>query len=116
MASNHSLRGDALANLKILQNTQPDTINFVTDAKGIDLSSYDVIVDAILGTGTSGKLREPINSVVEHLSTLSAMVVAVDIPTGISFEDGSKSENAVKADVTVTMGIPKIGQFSNAGI
>lgn len=116
LGAKNSLRGDALANLKILQNTQPDTISFITDSKGIDLSSYDVIVDAILGTGTSGNLREPINSVVEHLSTLSAMVVAVDIPTGISTDDGSRSANAVKADITVTMGIPKIGQFFNAGI
>ena len=112
----NSLRGDTLANLKILQKSQPDTIKFVSDAKDIDLSSYDLIVDAILGTGTKGDLREPINSVVEHLSTLSAMVVAVDMPTGISAEDGNKSKNAVKADITITMGIPKIGQFFNAGM
>ena len=115
LGAKSSLRGDASANLKILQNTQPDTISFVSDAKGFDLSSYDVIVDAMLGTGTSGNLREPVNSIVKHLSTLSALVVAVDMPTGISTEDGSKGENAVKADITVTMGIPKIGQFFNAG-
>ena len=49
-----SVKGEALANLKILQKTQAETLNFVTKAAALDLSRYDIFGDAILGTGTSG--------------------------------------------------------------
>ena len=77
-------------------------------------SESDVVVDGILGTGTSANpaLRGAARSIVEAvLSALdSAIVVAVDIPSGIDPDDGSVPDGVVlAADVTVTFGGYKAG-------
>ena len=115
IGSAKSLKGEALANLQILQKTQAETLNFVTKAAALDLSRYDLVVDAVLGTGTSGELRDPVKPIVEGLSSYPNMIVAVDMPTGVNSDDGSVGEFAVKADVTVTMGIPKLGMYFSPG-
>jgi NAD(P)H-hydrate epimerase len=64
-----------------------------------------LVVDALLGTGASGELREPITSAVGMINDLGsggATVLAVDIPTGLDADTGVAPGSAVRADVTVT--------------
>jgi NAD(P)H-hydrate epimerase len=67
------------------------------------------VVDALLGTGTKGKLKAPLAQFVEHINSLKAFRVAVDVPTGIDSDTGDVLGNAVKADLTVTFYKPKKG-------
>ncbi|MDD9953114.1 MAG: NAD(P)H-hydrate epimerase [Candidatus Woesearchaeota archaeon] len=60
-------------------------LTLVTDP---DLSSYDVLVDALLGTGTTGELREPLASLCSQWHAAAAAKVAVDIPTGVDPDTG----------------------------
>jgi NAD(P)H-hydrate epimerase len=75
----------------------------------------DVIVDGILGIGSTGGLRGAAHEVVAALLPLlvgpeAAAVVAVDIPSGVSADDGSVADRVVlPADVTVTFGGIKAG-------
>lgn len=62
----------------------------------------DVIIDALLGTGTKGKLRPPILDLVRKINASDAFKIAVDVPTGIDSDTGNVLGEAVKADVTVT--------------
>ncbi|MCM8811852.1 MAG: NAD(P)H-hydrate epimerase [Candidatus Omnitrophica bacterium] len=71
--------------------------------------SIRLAVDALLGTGFTGPLREPILSIIRWLNSRSFPVVAVDIPSGLSADTGDPFPEAVKADVTVTCGFPKVG-------
>ncbi len=61
----------------------------------------DIVVDAMLGTGVRGRLREPYASAVELINSSNSFVVAVDVPTGVNPDTG-EYELAVKADLTVT--------------
>ena len=77
-----------------------------------------VIVDALLGTGVRGPLRDPIRSAVElieHARSGGIPVVAVDTPTAIDLSSGEPSEPAVRADLTVTFHRPKTGLTTRRG-
>jgi NAD(P)H-hydrate epimerase len=62
----------------------------------------DVIIDALLGTGSKGELRQPILQAVKHINSLNGIKIAIDIPTGIDADTGQLGNNAVKADMTIT--------------
>ncbi len=62
-----------------------------------------LVVDALLGTGASGSLREPIASLLPRLADLAVPVVAVDGPTGLDLGDGA-DQGALLATTTVTFG------------
>ena len=74
----------------------------VSDSSSIPKLEADVVVDALLGTGTKGKLKAPILQLVEFINTLKAFKIAVDVPTGIDSDNGEVLGAAVKADLTVT--------------
>lgn len=69
----------------------------------------DVIVDAMLGTGFEGELRGLYKDVCHMINSLDKVVVAVDIPTGVNADNGLRAEDAIWADMTVTMALPKTG-------
>jgi len=79
-----------------------------------EIASADLIVDAMLGTGSKGPLREPIRAAVELANASKGKRVAVDIPTGINPSTGEVSGTAFRADLTVTHHRPKVGMLSEA--
>ncbi len=82
------------------------------------IESAAVIVDALLGTGVRGVLREPIRSAVEVIVRAAAAgvpVVAVDTPTAVDLSSGEPSDPAVRADLTVTFHRPKTGLVTRRG-
>jgi ADP-dependent NAD(P)H-hydrate dehydratase / NAD(P)H-hydrate epimerase len=84
--------------------------------QGIDTAA--VVVDALLGTGVQGVLREPIRAAVEMIGLASAAgvpVVAVDTPTAVDLSSGEASDPAVRADLTVTFHRPKTGLLTRRG-
>jgi hydroxyethylthiazole kinase-like uncharacterized protein yjeF len=93
----------ALENWKALQFLRENiTIHEVYDSSLAPDVNADVVVDALLGTGTKGKLKPPISQLVEKINRLNAFKVAVDVPTGIDSDTGEVLGTAVKANLTVT--------------
>ncbi len=84
-------------------------IHEITDSSAIPKITANIIVDALLGTGTQGKLRPPLPQIVEYINALDAFKIAVDVPTGIDSDTGEVLGTAVKADVTVTFYKSKTG-------
>jgi hydroxyethylthiazole kinase-like uncharacterized protein yjeF len=85
---------------------------------GQGIEKAAVIVDALLGTGVSGPLREPIRTAVEIINKARAggvPVVAVDTPTAVDLSSGEPSDPAVRADLTVTFHRPKTGLLTRRG-
>jgi len=85
-------------------------------AHGIEQAA--VVVDALLGTGVRGALREPVRSAVEVIGQARAAgvpVVAVDTPTAVDLSSGEPSDPAVIADLTVTFHRPKTGLLTRRG-
>lgn len=75
----------------------------------------DVFVDALLGTGLTSALREPILSIVQWLNEQPAPTVAIDVPTGLHSDTGTVLGAATDADRTVTMAALKAGLLIGAG-
>ncbi|BBP68550.1 bifunctional NAD(P)H-hydrate repair enzyme [Pseudomonas sp. Seg1] len=71
-----------------------------------------VIVDALLGTGLGGDVREPYASAIKAINASGLPVIAVDIPSGLCADTGHVLGDAVRADLTVTFIGLKIGLFT----
>jgi NAD(P)H-hydrate epimerase len=85
---------------------------------GHGIEKAAIIVDALLGTGVRGPLREPIRSAVELINRARAEMVpvlAVDTPTAIDLTSGDPSDPAVRADLTITFHRPKTGLATRNG-
>ena len=83
-----------------------------------DIAKAAVVVDALLGTGVRGALREPIRSAVGLIAAARAAgvpVVAVDTPTAVDLSSGEPSEPVVHADLTVTFHRAKTGLLTRQG-
>lgn len=79
------------------------------------LDHADVIVDAILGTGARGSIREPIRTVIQAVNESGKTIVSVDIPSGVEADTGVVRDIAIIADYTVTFVMPKKGFFLSDG-
>jgi NAD(P)H-hydrate epimerase len=79
------------------------------DSSAISESESDVVVDALLGTGVKGKLRQPILKAVQTINGSGGFKVAVDVPTGLNSDTGEMLGEAVRANLTVTLHALKQG-------
>ena len=93
-----------LEKMSSVKLTNGDSINF-------DFNP-DIIVDAILGTGISGIIREPYASAINYINECDCFKIAVDVPSGLDPQTGETANIYTKSDMTVTFhkmkqGIPK---------
>ena len=84
-------------------------IREASDVSGLPDVDVDVVVDALLGTGTKGNLKASLAQFVDYINGMKAFKVAVDVPTGIDSDTGEVLGVAVKADVTITFHKAKKG-------
>ncbi len=89
-------------------------MEFRTDISRADLHSA-LVIDAVFGTGINKPVRPPVSDIISFLNRSEAPVVSVDVPSGISTDDGRVMGVAVKADYTVTFGLPKVGHLLYPG-
>ncbi|MHA1131157.1 MAG: NAD(P)H-hydrate dehydratase, partial [Candidatus Helarchaeota archaeon] len=75
--------------------------------------SADIIIDALLGTGVHGKIREPIASAIKTINMMDGYKIAVDVPSGMNSDTGEVEDIAVKADLTITFHKIKRGLIQN---
>jgi hydroxyethylthiazole kinase-like uncharacterized protein yjeF len=111
LAEEADVKVDAALNLDRLKRSRAE-ISVVRDAgqlRAIPTEDYSVIVDGILGTGIKGAVKGFYAEVIEYINGLGKRVVAIDIPSGINGDTGIHEGPCIRADVTVTMGLPKEG-------
>lgn len=77
----------------------------------VALRFADLVVDGVLGTGFTGALQEKMQRVIGCINGSNGKTLAIDMPSGIETDRGTVQTACVKADVTVTFGAPKIGQY-----
>lgn len=65
------------------------------------------LVDALLGTGSSGPPRSPLDQVIRWMNASSAQRLALDVPSGLDCDTGEVSEVAIRADQTFTFAAAK---------
>jgi NAD(P)H-hydrate epimerase len=106
------LAGDARANRELAERLG------IPQSQSLDgLGGERVLVDAVLGTGLSAEVRGPAAEAIDRINAAPAGVlrVAVDIPSGLDSDTGKVHGRAVRAQLTVTMGVPKVGLLTWPG-
>jgi NAD(P)H-hydrate epimerase len=78
---------------------------------GREISEADLVVDALLGTGLEKEVAGIFRDLIGLMNDLPNPKLAVDIPSGLSSDTGQPLGLCVRADATVTFGLPKIGQL-----
>ncbi|MFQ6025264.1 MAG: NAD(P)H-hydrate epimerase [Nitrosopumilaceae archaeon] len=99
---------ESKTNWEILEKMNSIDLLIASKINGLDLKA-DVIVDGVLGTGISGKIKEPYASTIDVINKLDAYKLAVDVPSGLDPDTGNTSDKYVVADVTITFHKMKIG-------
>ena len=102
-----------------------DLVNRVSTGRDSDVALYlngieraGMVIDALLGTGVSGVLREPVRTAVDVIVRAresQVPVLAVDTPTAVDLTTGEPSNPVVRADVTITFHRPKDGLRARIG-
>ena len=100
VGSEENIAGDAEENLELARKLK---IPFTEPGGG------EVAVDALFGTGFSGKPRDEAARAIEELNGLGVPIVAVDVPSGVDASTGQVTGAAVNADATVTFHGRKVG-------
>ncbi len=107
------LRNDAKVNFKRLENSAVKVFEVNTDEKVSQFLEraprFDLVVDAVFGTGFRGEATGIHASVIEAINEYGAPILSVDIPSGVCGNTGSAKGPAVAATKTVTFQVPKVG-------
>src|SRR5438093_1300912 len=80
------------------------------------LRGSDLIVDALLGTGLSAPVIGPYRTAIDCINDADRPVTAVDLPSGVHADTGAVLGAAVRATLTVTFALPKLGLYVGPGI
>ncbi len=105
------LRGDAQLAYEDFKNSEGQIHAFDSAL----FSEGDVIVDALLGTGLRGAVREDLGGVIREINSSDRPVFALDVPSGLDSDTGMPLGEAVRADCTVTFVGLKTGLFIGDG-
>ena len=112
LGDQNKFKGVAKMNLDIV-SVLPIEIKQIESIESIkkDVTHCDAIVDAIFGTGLMRDVEGMYRDVIELVNASGKTVFSVDIPSGVSGDTGKIMGMALKADFTVTLGLPKIGNM-----
>lgn len=113
LADVHGAALTALRKLK-LAGVTPQALETVDDWRDLlatDWLGADILLDGLLGTGASGPVRGPVAGAIQVINHFSnqAQVVSIDVPSGLNADTGVAEGDAVIADLTLTIGFPKLG-------
>lgn len=113
LAARDAVQGDAAMQMDILARMGVDVVEVTGirdwDKVKIGVAFADCLVDALLGTGYGREITGAMAQAVELINHAGKTVVAVDIPSGVQPDTGQIGACAVRADYTVTFGLPKPG-------
>lgn len=78
-------------------------------------SAPKIIIDAIFGTGVRLPLSQFIYDVIHFINEAKAFTISLDIPTGVEGDTGFIQGNAIEADLTLAVALPKLGYYQADG-
>lgn len=109
------LKGDAKTNFEIARNLFWENLVYLDDldfdAMGKEIRAEDLVIDAIYGTGFKGVAMGIDGAVIRILSQHEGIVISADLPSGMEANTGKVKGPCVRADYTLTFGLPKLGMF-----
>ncbi|MFB4165173.1 NAD(P)H-hydrate dehydratase [Alteribacillus sp. JSM 102045] len=110
LAEENQWEGAALSHKRLFEATGYEGSSW-SSAEHFLAKDYDIFIDAMLGTGISGELRSPYKEAATCLNEAAGEIIAIDIPSGIPAGEEEVPKSAVKADITITLHVPKCSAF-----
>ena len=112
LADSDKYKGAAKTNFEIITHLPVEVVKLKDAAMAKkDVAHADMIIDAILGTGLDRPVAGLAAAVITLINKSKKKVLSLDIPSGINGNTGEVMGAAVRADYTVTFGLPKIGNM-----
>lgn len=110
-------RGPAKINLEKIEGLPIEIrkVDLVDESLKEEVNQVDGIVDGIFGTGIDREIRGIYKEVIQLINESKKPVFSIDIPSGINGNTGQEMGISVKADYTITFGLPKIGNLVYPG-
>ncbi|MFH1753506.1 MAG: NAD(P)H-hydrate epimerase [Candidatus Omnitrophota bacterium] len=116
LCAEDELRGDPAINLAALKKMGANITPLVMSGEAPALrKDYKLIIDAIFGTGFKGRPDEFVSSLIASINKSGAKILAIDVPSGLDATTGVRAGECVKADTTITFGLPKNGFYKEDG-
>jgi len=102
----------AAINFKLCKNLGIKILNFELDKEEsfYQIKNSNMIIDGISGTGIKGSFKGIEAEICTHINESSSFVCSLDVPSGIG-DDYKSSYPSVNADLTITIGLPKISLY-----
>lgn len=91
-----------------VDTTHPDRLRFA-------LGMADLIIDALVGTGFTGSLSPELHKIIQTVNRLQRPIVAVDVPSGVDASSGQVKGEAIRAELTINLGLLKAGCLLHPG-
>ncbi len=115
LCKKEEVKGAAKVNLNILEKMKVDINELASEHDVLEFAEsfryFDLIVDAIFGTGFKGKPSGVYELTINAINESGVPVIAVDVPSGLNCYNGQVEGACVKANYTCTMGVPKRGLY-----
>ena len=115
LAAFEEISGDARVHLDVVRRMKLDVREMrlpeERETLARELKECDLVVDAMLGTGTRGEIREPFAAAIELVNASGRAVLAVDIPSGMDGDTGEPQGACIVAERTATFGAAKAGML-----
>ena len=116
------VRGDALRHLGKMRAAGIPLLELPTKESWTealqDSGTGEIVVDGILGIGVNGPPRGPVSGAIHYINSISEdnLVVSIDVPSGLDADTGEAPGEVVVADITATIGMPKVGLLTQQAI
>lgn len=117
VGNTEKLKGISKRNFELLNLYPVEVLTF----EGINrvllesLTTADIVIDGVFGTGLQRAVEGKIKELFVEINNVKKTVVSIDIPSGIDANTGAICGEGIKANYTITMGLPKRGLFSYPG-
>lgn len=107
------IQGAAKVNLEILQKMCIEVLPLLSerdwDKVKIALTLSDCLIDALIGTGFKNQLQTEMEKVINMMNDIGKPIIAIDLPSGVEANTGKVPVTAIKATLTVSLGLTKVG-------
>jgi NAD(P)H-hydrate epimerase len=120
LGNREKYKSTSRVNLARLLSTSVEVFDLSQDTSSMDrfkeaLQNRNIVVDAIFGTGLVREVKGFYADIINLINGSGKKVVSLDIPSGVNGNTGQIMGISVKADVTITFGLPKYGNLLYPG-
>ena len=103
----HEMSHEAQTNFKYLEKMKATRLLFSNIEQKQINQSYDLVIDALLGTGIKGSVTGVLGEMITFINQINSPILSIDLPSGMNADTSNIEGPCVKANYTLCIGLPK---------